>query len=215
MLLALCPLGSCGDAPESPGDATEALTGTLQRGAALDGGLAALPPGAPSLPPFPAAEPEVPAVAAKGLPEGVQAISFHNLSLLDADIDGLLDLIFNPAEKEGQDAAAPFEFPAAAQTLDGKRVAIVGYMIPLDWIDGEERITSFMLVRDFAQCCFGGMPRPDEWIDVTTPLGESVGFFAYRPIRVMGKLTVGLDRPADAMVASVFQMLASDVTDSW
>lgn len=214
-LLALLLMGCCADAPESAEQEPTASTQTLKRGAALDGGLAALPPGTPNLPAMPATAPEVPAAPEQGLPEGVQAISFKSLSLLDADVDGLLDLIFNPIGEEGQAAKSDFEFPATAQSLDGKRVAIVGYMIPLDWVEGEDRITSFMLVRDFAQCCFGGMPRPDEWIDVITPLGESAGFYAYRPIRVIGKLRVGLDRPADAMVASVYQMVATNVTDTW
>ena len=214
-LLTLLLTGCCTDAPESAEQEPKASMGTFERGAALDGGLAALPPGTPNLPVMPAAEPEVPAATEKGLPDGVQAISFQSLSLLDADVDGLLDLIFNPVEEDGQETKTEFEFPESAQALNGKRVAIVGYMIPLDWVQGEDRITSFMLVRDFAQCCFGGMPRPDEWIDVITPIGESAGFYAYRPIRVIGKLKVGLDRPADAMVASVYQMVATDVTDTW
>ncbi len=214
-LLTLLLTGCCTEAPDPTVQEPTASTGTFERGAALDGGLAALPPGTPNLPVMPAAEPEVPAATEKGLPDGVQAISFQSLSLLDADVDGLLDLIFNPVGEDGQETETDFEFPESAQVLDGKRVAIVGYMIPLDWVQGEDRITSFMLVRDFAQCCFGGMPRPDEWIDVITPIGESAGFYAYRPIRVIGKLRVGLDRPTDAMVSSVYQMVATDVTDSW
>ena len=214
-LLALLLMGCCADAPDSAEQEPKDSTQTLRRGAALDGGLAALPPGTPNLPIMPATEPEVPAATEKGLPDGVQPISFQSLSLLDADVDGLLDLIFNPVGEDGQKPKTEFEFPESAQVLDGARVAIVGYMIPLDWVEGEDRITSFMLVRDFAQCCFGGMPRPDEWIDVITPLGESAGFYAYRPIRVIGKLRVGLARPADAMVASVYQMVATDVTDTW
>ncbi len=214
-LLAGLMMGGCTDAPETTEQGPPAATETLRRGAALDGGLAALPPNTPNLPEIPTSEPEAHAATEKGLPDGVQAISFQSLSLLDADVDGLLDLIFNPVGEDGQKPKTDFEFPESAQALNGKRVAIVGYMIPLDWVQGEDRITSFMLVRDFAQCCFGGMPRPDEWIDVITPIGESAGFYAYRPIRVIGKLRVGLDRPADAMVASVYQLVATNVTDTW
>jgi hypothetical protein len=214
-LLAWLTMSGCTDAPESTEQGPEATTGTLERGAALDGGLTALSPSTLNIPEIPAVEPEAPAATEKGLPDDVQAISFQSLSLLDADVDGLLDLIFNPIGEEGAEANTDFVFPESTQSLDGERVAIVGYMIPLDWVPGEDRITSFMLVRDFAQCCFGGMPRPDEWIDVITPLGESAGFYAYRPVRVIGKMRVGLDRPADAMVASVYQMVATDVTDTW
>merc|ERR1711969_439758 len=101
-LLALLLVGCCTDAPESAEQEPKDSTPTLRRGAALDGGLAALPPGTPNLPVMPAAAPEVPAATEKGLPDGVQAISFQSLSLLDADVDGLLDLIFNPVGEDGQ-----------------------------------------------------------------------------------------------------------------
>ncbi len=167
-------------------------------------------PSARNMPEIPMVAPETPALKADELPEGVVPIAFADLSLADADVDGLLDLVFSD-ELESES----FEFPQNVQDLDGKEVAIVGYMIPMDWIEGGDRITSFMLVRDFAQCCFGGIPRPDEWLDAQAPLGESVQFFAYRPIRVIGTLHVGLDRVESSFVASVFQITVTDVTDSW
>ena len=103
-LLAWLTMSGCTDAPEPTEQGPEAATGTLKRGAALDGGLTALPPSTLKLPEIPAVEPEAPAATEKGLPDGVQAISFQSLSLLDADVDGLLDLIFNPIGEEGAEA---------------------------------------------------------------------------------------------------------------
>jgi len=210
MALALASAGCGGSAAQEPDP--KPANRTLERGATLDSATSTLASNARELSPIPAQEPEVPAATGKDLPKGVEAIGFQDLSLLKADVNGLLEMIFAP---EGQAGDTSFEFPDRAQSLDGEQVAIMGYMIPLDWVEGEDRITSFMLVRDFAQCCFGGVPRPDEWIDVTTEKGESVSYYAYRPIRVIGTLHVGLDRPEDSMVASVFQLTLSDVSDLW
>ena len=56
-------------------------------------------------------------------------------------------------------------------------------------------------------------------IEVTDTLQALADLAAWNrqrwPVRVIGKMRVGLDRPADAMVASVYQMVATDVTDTW
>ena len=156
----------------------------------------------PSLTSPQVAEPEDPAepVAAEEPevePGEARTITYADLSLVGADVTGLLDLVFSP------DAADhDWEFPEHIQALDGLRVEIVGYMIALDY-EGED-VTRFMLVRDLAACCFGGIPRPDEWVDVT--LAEPCPYFIYRPVRATGVLSVGLDRYEDGLVASAFQL---------
>ena len=193
----------CGEAPEESAAAPPERGTSLQE--VVQAPLEATPP----------AEPPAPALDLEQ--EGFQSISFRQLSLLEADVNGLLDMMFSVGEEqEGEgEPSEPFEFPEGILEMDGENVAIVGYMIPLDWVDDSDRISSFMLVRDFAACCFGGMPRPDEWIDVRLPEGESAGFFGYAPIRVAGTLSVGLDRQEGSLVASVFQIVAQEVTDSW
>ena len=135
-------------------------------------------------------------------PGELHEISFAHLSLLGTDVDGLIDLMFAPNPTE-----VAFEFPPSVKALDGERVSIVGYQIPLEWDEsdpGNPRVTRFMLVRDLATCCFGGIPRPDEWTDVTA--SEPAQYWMYRPIRVTGTLSVGLERQEDALMTSVFQI---------
>ena len=131
-------------------------------------------------------------------PGDARPISFADLSLAGVDVNALLDLMFT------EDASGiEFEFPESVLALDGEAVSIVGYMIALDF--EEDKVTRFMLVRDLASCCFGGMPRPDEWIDVMVT--EPCPYWVYRPVRVQGHLTVGLAKELeDELMRSVLQI---------
>lgn len=190
----------CGPAPDPPpAEAGAGATDAPERGAPL---VAPAPPEEPPPPPQAtdgeSGDPEEPG-------EGPRAVTFGDLSLVGEDVNGLLDLMFEPEKA----AETTWTFPEGVRALDGEQLSIVGYMIPLDW--DEERVTGFMLVRDLAACCFGGMPRPDEWVDVRMEEGEGSDFFPYVPIRVTGVFSVGLDRQEDALVGSVFQMRARSV----
>ena len=126
-----------------------------------------------------------------------RSITFAHLSMAGADVNGLIDLMF-AEEPDGTE----FDFPEPVQELDGEEITIVGYMIALDF-EGEA-VTHFMLVRDLAACCFGGIPRPDEWIDVHVT--KPCPYWVYRPVRVTGRLSVGLEQQQEAFMTSVLQI---------
>lgn len=109
-------------------------------------------------------------------------ISFSALSLVGTDIEALLDHIF----PINDDPPPPYDYPEEVLALDDTEVKLVGYMIPLTWKEGA--VTELMLVRDLASCCFGGIPRPDEWAFVSFPEGESTEYFPYVPVLVTGPL---------------------------
>ncbi len=150
--------------------------------------------------------------------EGV--ISFSRLSLAGTDIEALLDHIF-------EEVAPPYTYPKEVADLDGKDVKLVGYMIPLTW--EEREVTEFMLVRDLASCCFGGIPRPDEWAFIAMAEGKTCEYFPYVPVVVSGPFKVfpldakaktesGTDENAPATgpedpldVEAVFSIVATDV----
>jgi len=117
------------------------------------------------------------------LPAGVQAITWRALSLralYGPELRGLLD---PENAKTGE-----YAFPEGIQALDEQDVAILGYMIPLEWDDN--KVPEFMLVRDLMGCCFGSSAQPDEWIDVRMVAGEAE-YISYLPVVVIGKLSVG------------------------
>lgn len=136
-------------------------------------------------------------------------VTFRMLSLAGVDLDSLLDYLFSPETER----AKAFKFPEAVQALDGKEAAIVGYMIPLEYKPKTDEIKVFMLVRDLMACCFGGAPRPDEWVYVEMDGDSSSKLYPYLPIVVRGKLKVGRLEDEFGLSSGVYSMKSTDVSE--
>ncbi|MCG3205808.1 MAG: hypothetical protein KCHDKBKB_02531 [Elusimicrobia bacterium] len=113
--------------------------------------------------------------------EGYKTISFQTLGAFDADK-------FKKSLKLLEHANQPSDLPVDVKALKGEKVAIRGYMIPLEV--EKEGVKTFALVRDLASCCFGGTPKLNEWVHVTMKPPVTAPYFAYRPIVVSGTLEV-------------------------
>lgn len=136
--------------------------------------------------------------------DGRLAVRYRHLSL-----DSLDDFEFEDvmdALMEGD-----VRFPAEIAALDGKRIEITGYMIPVEWQRRE--VTEFMLVRDLLACCFGGAPQPDEWLHVSMEEGEGSKYFPFVPVKVQGTLRIeGLDDGA-GYAAGCFRLVGTDARE--
>lgn len=64
-------------------------------------------------------------------------------------------------------------FHPDVKSLDGQKVFVKGYMYPSKQMRG---LTSFLLVKDNAQCCFGGNPAKQDMILVSLSPGKTVDF---------------------------------------
>ncbi len=93
----------------------------------------------------------------------------------------------------------------------GDNKAIVGYMIALEYKPRSDEIISFMLVRDLQACCFGGVPRPDEWVMVEMEEGKSTDYHMYVPITVRGKFTPGRVEDEYGYASAIYNLEASSV----
>lgn len=117
--------------------------------------------------------------------DGTLSIRFRHISLDgldDPDYDAVIDALMEGEQR----------FPAAIAALDGKRVELTGYMIPVEW--QRRDVTEFMLVRDLLACCFGGAPQPDEWVHVSMKRGVRSPYFPFVPVAVVGTLEIeGID----------------------
>jgi hypothetical protein len=92
------------------------------------------------------------------VPEGYQRLNFtEDISNKGFIVDKAHKDIFHPEVK----------------ALDGQKVFIKGYMYPTNQTTG---IKSFLLVKDNAQCCFGGNPKINDMIMVTLKSGPGVEF---------------------------------------
>jgi hypothetical protein len=79
--------------------------------------------------------------------------------------------------------------PKTVRVFDKKKVALKGYMLPLKVEDG--KITELLILRDQSMCCYGGVPRINEWVSVRMPKGKGVKPIMDVPITIFGTLKVG------------------------
>lgn len=80
------------------------------------------------------------------------------------------------------------QIPQAIQELDGREVGVRGFMLPLK-VDGG-LVKEFLLMRDQSMCCFGVIPKINEWVAVTMT-GRGVRALMDQPVTVFGTLRVG------------------------
>ncbi|MGV3771868.1 MAG: DUF3299 domain-containing protein [Verrucomicrobiales bacterium] len=59
------------------------------------------------------------------------------------------------------------QIPKDILNLDGKKVALAGFTLPITLVNG--RATEFLLLRTQAACCFGMVPRLNEIVIVKMP----------------------------------------------
>lgn len=97
--------------------------------------------------------------------------------------------------------------PREIRALDGKRVQIAGYMVPLQFREG--KIESFYLSRAGFQCCYADAPKATDFIRVSMSPGQ------FAPMsdlaRVSGVLEVGEEWNSAGWVDSVYRLKAESV----
>jgi hypothetical protein len=81
------------------------------------------------------------------------------------------------------------EIPKRVTKYNQQKVAIKGYMLPLRVQDG--KITELLILRDQSMCCYGAVPRINEWVSVRMPEGKGVKPVLDVPITFFGTLRVG------------------------
>jgi hypothetical protein len=104
-------------------------------------------------------------------------------------------------------AATREKIPTAVRALDNHLVAIRGFLLPLRMNNG--LTIEFLLMRNQNMCCFGSVPKINEWISVQ-PDGEGVKPIMDQPITVMGRLRVGEIRENGYLVG-IYRMKADQI----
>lgn len=145
----------------APADSTNAITQNIVR---LPGGvLLTNIPG--EFLPADSRQVRLPSVAARKFePLGYTATSFAVLSRFfpkTSFVEG--------ASAEDRWEELRKQIPEDVLALDGKKVALVGFTLPLTLVDG--RATEFLLLRTQSACCFGQVPRVNEYVYVKMPKG--------------------------------------------
>ena len=114
--------------------------------------------------------------------DGYEGVSFDKLASFAYEVP--LDPVTNKVELAKLNA----QIPARIKSLDKKLVAIRGFMLPLKVENG--LVTELLIMRDQSMCCFGTVPKINEWINIRMA-GEDVQPIMDQPITLMGQLRVG------------------------
>ena len=94
------------------------------------------------------------------------------------------------------------QIPAAVRAFDKQRVALKGFMLPLKVEGG--LITELLIMRDQSMCCYGSVPKINEWVSVKMT-GKGVKPIMDQAVTLYGKLHVGEIRENGYLVG-IYQM---------
>jgi hypothetical protein len=97
--------------------------------------------------------------------------------------------------------------PSAVEQLDGQRVGIVGFMLPLDF--NGQGVSQFLLNASYDMCYFGAPTLPNQFVVVRMKDGRRTRF-VHTPIAVFGTLRVAPERRGDRIV-SLYQLEADGI----
>jgi hypothetical protein len=120
--------------------------------------------------------------------DGYSLVTWNTLSHFAEDTPDI-DEEIDPNVRRKRDKKYPI--PAFITALNKVPVAIVGFMIPMDVDNKGEKTTGFILARSQATCCYGIMPKLNEWIYVTMEKDRAADIVMDLPITVFGVLEVG------------------------
>ncbi len=124
----------------------------------------------------------LPAVWLTGAAWGAEA------EALALGFDKLASYEFVAPEDPAKAAAAEAQIPAKVREYNDKKVLVTGFMLPVKMAAG--LVTEFLLVKDPMMCCYGVMPRVNEWV-VVRMVGKGVPPLMDVPITFEGTLSVG------------------------
>ena len=123
---------------------------------------------------------------------GYTGIGFDTLSGYEFDLTD--DLLLAPPDKEAEaEEKTRAQIPKKIQELDGTKAAVMGFMLPLKVSPESGLVTEFLIMRDQSACCYGSVPKINEWISVTMT-DKGVRPMMDQPVTIYGQLKVGPTR---------------------
>jgi hypothetical protein len=114
--------------------------------------------------------------------DGYLQVGFERLSAFP--------VVMPTADTNGVASKPAIPLPAEIMALNGKKIFLQGFMLPLKQDDS--RVTEFFFLKNQNLCCFGKCPKPNEWMHVTMPVGKGIPFGRIDcVVTVWGTLHVG------------------------
>lgn len=125
------------------------------------------------------------------------AVGFDQLSAFKYEVPE--ETADNPLAKETDPDT---QIPDTIKAYSGKRVSLKGFMLPLKVEQG--LVTELLIMRDQSMCCFGTVPRINEWVSVKMT-GKGVKPVMDQAVTMVGTLKVGAIRENGYLVG-IYQM---------
>lgn len=116
--------------------------------------------------------------------------------------------LMNPTNSSFDTLRREGEIPGPIQALNGRKVAVQGYLLPLQQDAGGVR--EFLLMRDHGMCCRTNVPQINEWVHVRMQ-GKSLPFTHERQFLVRGELQVG-EKLGAGNVVSVYRLSGEEIS---
>ncbi len=144
-------------------------------------------------------EPARPADAITKTEDGFLQIGFDRLAAFNYEVpDGPVEA------KEGETAtnAKTNQIPEVVTALNNKKIALQGFMLPLKVENG--LITELLIMRDQSMCCYGSVPKINEWVSVKMT-GKGVKPIMDQAVTLYGTLKVG-EMLENGYLVGIYQM---------
>ena len=193
LLLSVClAAAGCG------GDALDDGPAGEIRGAPLRSAPRAATVEAPAEPaaPEPEPEPAAPAAPEPGSGPGLQpapeptAPPIEDGAPLEVTLAQLGSFPFEPPEGQDPDPAAwDAQIPDAIRALHGRRITIEGFITPIKV--AERKVVRVLFTIGHFGCCFGAVPKMNEWIVIDMAEDVAMAHAPLDPVRFTGRLEVG------------------------
>lgn len=134
-----------------------------------------------------------PDVADAEVPEGHQVVGFEVLGGFEWQPEGMAEV---------RSSGGMAGIPTKVQRLNGERVFIKGFMLPLE--STEAGVTTFILNAQLDMCYFGAPTRPNDFVMIRMKAGEAARF-THRAVAVWGRLQVSAV-VADGRITTLYRM---------
>ncbi len=138
-----------------------------------------------------------PAPGAEAKADGQLVVGFDKLSSFKYDVPDE-----NPDSPFAKGKDPDTQIPETIKAFSGKRVSLKGFMLPLKVEQG--LVTELLIMRDQSMCCFGTVPKINEWVSVRMT-GKGIKPVMDQAVSLVGTLKVGAIRENGYLVG-IYQM---------
>ncbi len=113
-------------------------------------------------------------------------LNFDVLSGFPAEAPDLVNPRVDPRLKRKKPDST---VPESIKALSGQKISVSGFMIPM--LMDRDKVSSFILAQSRMTCCYGVIPKLNQWIYVRMDNGKTTESTMDIPVTVFGTFSVG------------------------